>query len=243
MIYQMPDVALNPQQTLLETIGRPVEFYFQRSKRQVRERVLELLRQMELPETFHRPQDQRAFGRTEAARVDRPRARRRARSHHLRRGHLGARSARRRGDPAAAETAAGRARGRLPLHHPRPRHGEAHRQQSRGHAEGQDWWRAARPSTIFAPPYHPYTELLLSAVPEMRPEWLDEVLARRAARRTPKGGSASLAGSAIRFYTARRRRVGAAAGDRRSRRAPACGPFIAWRDNADRASGEKKRTF
>ena len=52
MIYQMPDVALNPQQTLLETIGRPVEFYFHRSKRQVRERVLELLRQMELPEDF-----------------------------------------------------------------------------------------------------------------------------------------------------------------------------------------------
>ena len=35
---------------------------------------------------------------------------------------------------------------------------------------------------IFAPPYHPYTELLLSAVPEMRPEWLDEALARRNAR-------------------------------------------------------------
>ena len=35
---------------------------------------------------------------------------------------------------------------------------------------------------IFAPPYHPYTELLLSSVPEMRPEWLDEVLARRAAK-------------------------------------------------------------
>ena len=26
MIYQMPDVALNPQHTLLETIGRPVAF-------------------------------------------------------------------------------------------------------------------------------------------------------------------------------------------------------------------------
>ncbi len=34
---------------------------------------------------------------------------------------------------------------------------------------------------VFAPPYHPYTELLLSSVPEMRPEWLDELLAKRAA--------------------------------------------------------------
>jgi peptide/nickel transport system ATP-binding protein len=36
-------------------------------------------------------------------------------------------------------------------------------------------------ATVFTPPYHPYTELLLSSVPEMRPEWLDEVLAKRAA--------------------------------------------------------------
>src|SRR5271155_221933 len=52
MIYQMPDVALNPQHTLLDTIGRPVAFYFHRSKEEVRARVLELLRQMELPEAF-----------------------------------------------------------------------------------------------------------------------------------------------------------------------------------------------
>ena len=52
MIYQMPDVALNPQHTLLETIGRPVAFYFNRSREEVRARVAELLRQMDLPETF-----------------------------------------------------------------------------------------------------------------------------------------------------------------------------------------------
>jgi peptide/nickel transport system ATP-binding protein len=38
---------------------------------------------------------------------------------------------------------------------------------------------------VFAPPYHPYTELLLSSVPEMRSEWLDEVLAKRAGAVTP----------------------------------------------------------
>ena len=27
MIYQMPDSALNPRQTVYETIGRPIEFY------------------------------------------------------------------------------------------------------------------------------------------------------------------------------------------------------------------------
>ena len=33
---------------------------------------------------------------------------------------------------------------------------------------------------VFAPPYHPYTELLLSSVPEMDIDWLDGVLAERA---------------------------------------------------------------
>ncbi|MBI1776848.1 MAG: ABC transporter ATP-binding protein [Proteobacteria bacterium] len=32
---------------------------------------------------------------------------------------------------------------------------------------------------VLQPPHHPYTELLLSSVPEMRTDWLDEVLAAR----------------------------------------------------------------
>jgi peptide/nickel transport system ATP-binding protein len=32
---------------------------------------------------------------------------------------------------------------------------------------------------IFNPPFHPYTERLISSVPEMRTEWLDEVLSKR----------------------------------------------------------------
>jgi peptide/nickel transport system ATP-binding protein len=33
---------------------------------------------------------------------------------------------------------------------------------------------------IFSPPFHPYTERLLSSVPEMRTDWLDDVLAKRS---------------------------------------------------------------
>ena len=33
---------------------------------------------------------------------------------------------------------------------------------------------------IFAPPFHPYTERLISSVPEMKTDWLDGVLASRA---------------------------------------------------------------
>jgi peptide/nickel transport system ATP-binding protein len=35
---------------------------------------------------------------------------------------------------------------------------------------------------MFQPPHHPYTELLLSSVPEMDPDWLDQLLAARAAQ-------------------------------------------------------------
>src|SRR5260370_35054532 len=44
---------------------------------------------------------------------------------------------------------------------------------------------------VFAPPYHPYTKLLLSSVPEMRLDWLDGVLAERARVRTAALGTVS----------------------------------------------------
>ena len=34
---------------------------------------------------------------------------------------------------------------------------------------------------VLAPPHHEYTELLLSSVPEMDPDWLDDVLDKRKA--------------------------------------------------------------
>jgi peptide/nickel transport system ATP-binding protein len=35
---------------------------------------------------------------------------------------------------------------------------------------------------VFQPPYHEYTELLLSSVPEMDPDWMDRVIAERLAK-------------------------------------------------------------
>ena len=32
---------------------------------------------------------------------------------------------------------------------------------------------------MFTPPHHAYTDLLLSSVPEMDPDWLDRLLAQR----------------------------------------------------------------
>jgi peptide/nickel transport system ATP-binding protein len=39
--------------------------------------------------------------------------------------------------------------------------------------------RSGRRDEVLTPPYDPYTELLLSSVPEMDPDWLDRVLERR----------------------------------------------------------------
>ncbi|MFW2588381.1 ABC transporter ATP-binding protein [Sagittula sp. SSi028] len=49
MIYQMADTALNPRKTIGELIGRPVEFYGGLKGRAKRDRVAELMEQIELP--------------------------------------------------------------------------------------------------------------------------------------------------------------------------------------------------
>lgn len=47
--------------------------------------------------------------------------------------------------------------------------------------------------TMFSPPHHPYTDLLLSSVPEMDPDWLDRTInrRRRAAILTGAAGTAA----------------------------------------------------
>ena len=52
MIYQMPDTAINPRQTVLDIIGRPLAFYHGLSGRDVKAKVADLLRTIELPENF-----------------------------------------------------------------------------------------------------------------------------------------------------------------------------------------------
>ncbi len=180
MIYQMPDVALNPQQTLLDVIGRPVAFYFNRSRQEVRARVLELLRQMDLPESFiTRMTSELSGGQKQRVSIARALA----------------------AEPdliicdevtSALDQLVGEEILRL-LKKLQEELGVAYlfithdlgtvkriankvavMLKGRVVASGDT-------ATVFQPPYHPYTELLLSSVPEMRPDWLDEVLAKRAA--------------------------------------------------------------
>jgi peptide/nickel transport system ATP-binding protein len=179
MIYQMPDVALNPQHTLLETIGRPVAFYFNRSREEVRARAAGLLRQMDLPESFiTRKTGELSGGQKQRVSIARALA----------------------AEPdliicdevtSALDQLVGEEILRL-LKRLQDELGVAYlfithdlgtvkrvankvvvMLNGRVVASGET-------ASVFSPPYHPYTEKLLSSVPEMRPEWLDEVLAARA---------------------------------------------------------------
>jgi len=52
MIFQMPDTAINPRQTVQEIIGRPIEFYHGLIREEKMKRVIELLNMIELDETY-----------------------------------------------------------------------------------------------------------------------------------------------------------------------------------------------
>ncbi len=177
MIYQSPDVALNPNQTLLEIIGRPVQFYFNRSRAQVRERVLELLRMMDLPESFiDRRPSELSGGQKQRVGIARALA----------------------AEPdliicdeitSALDQLVGEELLKL-LKQLQDRLGLAYLFIThdigtvRRIANKVVVMRAGKlvaggaTETVFSPPMHPYTELLLSSVPQMRSDWLDEVLAR-----------------------------------------------------------------
>jgi peptide/nickel transport system ATP-binding protein len=52
MIYQMPDTALNPRHKIRMVLGRPLTFYFHMHGKQRDDRIYELLDQIELPKKY-----------------------------------------------------------------------------------------------------------------------------------------------------------------------------------------------
>jgi peptide/nickel transport system ATP-binding protein len=180
MVHQMPDVALNPRQTVGEIIGRPVAFFFKRSKSAIRDRIAELLRLVGLPVDFaaRRPgqlsggQKQRVcIARALAAEpdviiCDEPTSAL---------------------DPLVAEEVLKllrRLQDELGLAYMFITHdlGTVRRIAHRTAVmlKGEIIAQGAT-ADIFAPPFHPYTERLMASVPEMDTTWLDQVLAKRAA--------------------------------------------------------------
>jgi peptide/nickel transport system ATP-binding protein len=177
-IYQLPDVALNPRQTIGEILGRPVQFYFKKSAAEVKERVAELLRQVGLPEDYAgRLSTQLSGGQKQRICIARALA----------------------ADPdliicdeptSALDQLVADDILKLLLklqkdlgvaylfitHDLGIVRRIAHRTAVMLKGQLVDEGPTPR---IFSPPFHPYTEKLLASVPEMRTDWLDSVLAGR----------------------------------------------------------------
>jgi peptide/nickel transport system ATP-binding protein len=179
LIYQLPDVALNPRQTIGDIIGRPVRFYFGLPLPEVQRRVAELLTLVGLPEDYagrlptslSGGQKQRiCIARALAAKpdliiCDEPTSAL---------------------DPLVADDILKllkQLQDDLGLAYLFITHdlGVVRRIAHRTAVMLHGVFVAEGPTqTIFSPPFHPYTKSLIASVPEMRTDWLDNILAQRS---------------------------------------------------------------
>ncbi len=180
MIYQMPDTALNPRQKVRDVIGRPLSFYLGMDSQAREKRILELLDMIELPADFadrypgelSGGQKQRiCIARALAANpeviicdevtsaLDQLVAEEILKLLQRLQDDLGVTYLFITHDLATVKAISDEIvvmlQGRI------VEQGEKHE--------------------ILTPPHHEYTELLLSSVPEMDPDWLDSVLEKRKA--------------------------------------------------------------
>jgi peptide/nickel transport system ATP-binding protein len=178
LVYQIPDVAINPRQSLLEIVGRPVQFYFGSGRKETEQRAKELMSLVELPQDFlsRRPgqlsggQKQRVcIARALAANpdliiLDEPTSAL---------------------DPLVAEeilTLLRKLQRELGLSYILITHDldVVHRIAHRTAVMLQGKFVVFDATDkIFDNPKHLYTQKLIAAVPEMRVDWLDTVLAHR----------------------------------------------------------------
>lgn len=178
LVYQIPDVAINPRQSLLEIIGRPVQFYFGAGRAEVLARAKELMALVELPlDYLERLPGQLSGGQKQRVCIARA---------------LAAKpdliildeptSAL---DPLVAEeilTLLRKLQRELGLSYVLITHDldVVHRIAHRTAVMLQGQFVAFDATdNIFDRPEHPYTQKLITAVPEMRVDWLDEVLEKR----------------------------------------------------------------
>ncbi|MBI3899278.1 MAG: ABC transporter ATP-binding protein [Gammaproteobacteria bacterium] len=178
MVYQIPDVALNPRQTVLDVIGRPLGFYFKYPKEKIRMRVVELLKLIDLPEHFiDRKSSELSGGQKQRICIARALA---AEPELLICDEVTSAL-----DQLVADEILRllqRLQNELGLTYVFITHdlGVVRRIANNVGVMLSGKFVTTGPlQQVFSPPYHPYTELLLSSVPEMRTNWLDEALKRR----------------------------------------------------------------
>ena len=182
MIYQMPDTALNPKQKVGKILGRPLQYYFGMDAKQREERVLELLDKIELSAKYYDRYPTEISG-GEKQRVCIARA-------------LAAEPELIICDEVTSALDQLVAEGILELLHQLQEElnvsylfithdlatVKAIADEIVVMLQGRIVEQGAK-RDILTPPHHEYTELLLSSVPEMDPDWLDGVLKNRAVQK------------------------------------------------------------
>ena len=182
MIYQMPDTALNPKQRIRDVIGRPLSFYLGMRGREKTERVRELLHEIELePDEFiDRLPGELSGGQKQRICIARA---------------MAAEPSMIICDEVTSALDQLVAEGILRLLDRLQREfGLAYMFITHDLAtvraiadevvvmkQGKVVEKGEK-NDIFKPPHDPYTDLLLSSVPEMDPDWLTDLLDERAAK-------------------------------------------------------------
>ena len=179
MIYQMADTALNPKKTIGEIIGRPLQFYSGLRGAELKRRVDGLLDQIELEPSlyFHRLPSELSGGQKQRIGIARALAAEPA--------FIICDEVTSALDQLVAEgilRLLDRLQRELDLAYMFITHDLATVRSIADEVvvmkEGQVVEMGPK-DEMFRPPHHEYTDLLLSSVPEMDPDWLDRLLAER----------------------------------------------------------------
>jgi peptide/nickel transport system ATP-binding protein len=179
MIYQMPDVALNPRQKVRDVLGRPLRFYFGLKKRERAQRITELLHMTELPADFvNRYTTELSGGQKQRICIARALA---AEPDIIICDEVTSAL-----DQLVAEEILKllqRLQNELGMSYLFITHDLATVKAIADDIVVMYQGRIVEQGTkahILTPPHHEYTERLLASVPEMDPDWLDGVLANQA---------------------------------------------------------------
>jgi peptide/nickel transport system ATP-binding protein len=185
MIYQMPDVALNPRQKVRKILGRPLTFYFGITGKQREDRMLELLDMVELSKKYaERYPSELSGGEKQRICIARALA---ANPELIICDEVTSAL-----DQLVAEEVLRllqRLQDELDVSYLFITHDlatvKAIADEIVVMLEGRIVEQGEK-QEILTPPHHDYTELLLSSVPEMDPDWLDNLLEKRQAIHSPQ---------------------------------------------------------
>jgi peptide/nickel transport system ATP-binding protein len=178
MIYQLPDIALNPKQRIRSILGRPLKFYFGMGRVQQEKRIKELLNMVELPHHYlNRFPDELSGGEKQRICIARALA---AEPDVIICDEVTSAL-----DQLVAEEVLKllqRLQDELNVTYLFITHDLATVKAIADEIVvmllGSIVEQGPK-ETILSPPHHEYTELLLSSVPEMKVNWLDDLLVKR----------------------------------------------------------------